>query len=121
MIRAAAKNHDDVAVIVDADDYAPLLEALQAGGTSLDFRRRLAAKAYARTAAYDAAISNWFARAAQRYGAHLSRLRRQARRGACAKARTPHQTAAFYRSPEQRPGVATARQLKASSYLQQHQ
>ena len=61
MIRAAAKNHDDVAVIVDANDYAPLLEALTAGGTTLDFRRRLAAKAYARTAAYDAAISNWFA------------------------------------------------------------
>src|SRR6187431_2327748 len=60
MIRAAAKNHDDVAVIVDAEDYAPLLEALAAGGTGLDFRRKLAAKAYARTAAYDAAISNWF-------------------------------------------------------------
>src|SRR6187431_3593806 len=60
MIRAAAKNHDDVAVIVEAVDYAPLLEALKAGGTGLDFRRKLAAKAYARTAAYDAAISNWF-------------------------------------------------------------
>ena len=61
MIRAAAKNHDDVAVIVDAADYEPLLDALKAGGTTLDFRRRLATKAYARTATYDAAISNWLA------------------------------------------------------------
>ena len=82
MIRAAAKNHDDVAVIVDADDYAPLLDALKAGGTSLDFRRRLAAKAYARTAAYDAAISNWFAAQLNDTAPTYPRLRRQARRSA---------------------------------------
>src|SRR5580693_3338194 len=64
MIRAAAKNHDDVAVLVDAADYAAVLDELvQHGGmTTLALRRRLAAKAYARTAAYDAAIANWFAR-----------------------------------------------------------
>jgi phosphoribosylaminoimidazolecarboxamide formyltransferase/IMP cyclohydrolase len=63
MIRAAAKNHGDVAVIVDPEDYGALLAALKAnaGATTLDLRKRLAAKAYARTAAYDAAISNWFA------------------------------------------------------------
>ena len=63
MIRAAAKNHDDVAVLVDAGDYAALLDELTAhnGMTTLTLRRRLAAKAYARTAAYDAAIANWFA------------------------------------------------------------
>src|SRR5689334_3628375 len=63
MIRAAAKNHNDVAVVVDAQDYAPLLEELKAqnGATTLTLRKHLAAKAYARTAAYDAAISNWFA------------------------------------------------------------
>src|SRR5208282_1682337 len=63
MIRAAAKNHDDVAVVVEASDYAAVLEELAAhkGATTLTLRRRLAAKAYARTAAYDAAISNWFA------------------------------------------------------------
>src|SRR4030095_13674620 len=63
MIRAAAKNHNDVAVVVEADDYAPLLAELAAndGSTTLGLRRKLAAKAYARTAAYDAAISNWFA------------------------------------------------------------
>ena len=63
MIRAAAKNHADVAVVVEPEDYAALLAELSAhaGSTTLAFRKRLAAKAYARTAAYDAAISNWFA------------------------------------------------------------
>jgi phosphoribosylaminoimidazolecarboxamide formyltransferase/IMP cyclohydrolase len=61
MIRAAAKNHDDVAVVVEAGDYAAVQAELtqHAGATTLALRRRLAAKAYARTAAYDAAISNW--------------------------------------------------------------
>lgn len=61
MIRAAAKNHADVAVVVDPADYAALLDELaQHGGmTTLALRRKLAAKAYARTAAYDAAIANW--------------------------------------------------------------
>src|SRR5712675_1063525 len=63
MIRAAAKNHDDVAVVVEPQDYRAVLDELAAnqGATTLALRRRLAAKAYARTAAYDAAISNWFA------------------------------------------------------------
>src|SRR5215467_6760762 len=63
MIRAAAKNYADVAVIVDAEDYAALLAELNAhnGATTLALRKKLAAKAYGRTAAYDAAISNWFA------------------------------------------------------------
>src|SRR3569833_2585229 len=64
MIRAAAKNHDDVAVVVEAQDYKAVLDELAAnnGAPTLKLRRRLAAKAYARTAAYDAAISNWFNR-----------------------------------------------------------
>jgi len=111
MIRAAAKNHDDVAVIVDAEDYAPLLDALKAGGTTLDFRRKLAAKAYARTAAYDAAISNWFAEQlndnAPAYRAFGGRLAEALRYG-----ENPHQSAAFYKSPERRYGVATARQVQ---------
>src|SRR3981189_1023130 len=63
MIRAAAKNHDDVAVVVEAADYQAVLHQLATnqGATTLTLRRRLAAKAYARTGAYDAAISNWFA------------------------------------------------------------
>jgi phosphoribosylaminoimidazolecarboxamide formyltransferase/IMP cyclohydrolase len=111
MIRAAAKNHDDVAVIVDAEDYASLLDALKAGGTTLGFRRKLAAKAYARTAAYDAAISNWFAEqlndVAPTWRAVGGRLAEALRYG-----ENPHQSAAFYRSPERRAGVATARQVQ---------
>ncbi len=80
MIRAAAKNHDDVAVVVEAADYQAVLDELAAnkGATTLELRRRLAAKAYARTAAYDAAISNWFARSAQERRAGFPRLRRPA-------------------------------------------
>ena len=80
MIRAAAKNHDDVAVVVEAQDYQAVLDELAAnkGATTLALRRRLAAKAYARTAAYDAAISNWFAAAAQDRRAGFPRLRRPA-------------------------------------------
>src|SRR5260370_28563133 len=63
MIRAAAKNHADVAVVVDPSDYEVVLTELRdhGGATTLQLRRRLAAKAYARTGVYDAAISNLFA------------------------------------------------------------
>ena len=113
MIRAAAKNHDDVAVVVEAADYQAVLDELAAnkGATTLTLRRRLAAKAYARTAAYDAAISNWFARElktdAPDFRAFGGRLIQALRYG-----ENPHQTAAFYRTPDKRPGVATARQLQ---------
>ena len=113
MIRAAAKNHDDVAVIVEPSDYAALLDELKAnkGATTLDLRKRLAAKAYARTAAYDAAISNWFADTlkdnAPAFRAIGGRLAEALRYG-----ENPHQNAAFYRTPEQRFGVSTARQLQ---------
>ncbi len=113
MIRAAAKNHDDVTVVVEPQDYALLLAELtqHAGMTTLALRRRLAAKAYARTAAYDAAISNWFAREladpAPAYRAVAGVLIEALRYG-----ENPHQSAAFYRTPETRFGVATARQLQ---------
>src|SRR6516164_4749836 len=113
MIRAAAKNHGDVAVVVEASDYHSVLEELAAnsGATTLSLRRRLAAKAYARTAAYDAAISNWFAgelkTEAPDFRAFGGRLIQPLRYG-----ENPHQTAAFYRAPDSRPGVATARQLQ---------
>src|SRR6476619_7233078 len=113
MIRAAAKNHDDVAVVVEAQDYqaVPAELAANKGSTSLTLRRRLAAKAYARTAAYDAAISNWFARElkndAPDFRAFGGRLIQPLRYG-----ENPHQTAAFYRMADSRPGVATARQLQ---------
>lgn len=62
MVRSAAKNHNDVAVVMDPDDYAVVLDEIKQGGTSLATRERLAEKAFARTAAYDAAISMYFAR-----------------------------------------------------------
>ncbi|HTZ01034.1 MAG TPA: bifunctional phosphoribosylaminoimidazolecarboxamide formyltransferase/IMP cyclohydrolase [Xanthobacteraceae bacterium] len=113
MIRAAAKNHDDVAVVVEPGDYAALLDELKRhdGGTTLSLRRRLAAKAFARTAAYDAAIGNWFAAAlgdiAPDYRAFGGRLIEKLRYG-----ENPHQAAAFYRAAGKRFGVATARQAQ---------
>ena len=113
MIRAAAKNHDDVAVVVEPQDYQAVLDELAAnqGATTLSLRRNLAAKAYARTAAYDAAISNWFAAEikteAPDFRAFGGRLIQALRYG-----ENPHQNAAFYRTPDKRAGVATARQLQ---------
>jgi phosphoribosylaminoimidazolecarboxamide formyltransferase / IMP cyclohydrolase len=113
MIRAAAKNHADVAVLVEAGDYAVVLAELaqHGGATTLALRKKLAAKAYARTGAYDAAISNWLAArlddpapAWRAVGGHLIEPLRYGE--------NPHQSAAFYRTPDVRPGVATARQLQ---------
>lgn len=113
MIRAASKNHAFVTVVVDPGDYARLIDEMSAndGATTADFRTRLAAKAYARTGSYDAAISSWFAN-------HLGdtfpdrtvmsgSLRQVLRYG-----ENPHQQAAFYTNAENRPGIATAEQLQ---------
>src|SRR5262249_4564684 len=113
MIRAGAKNPADVAVVVEPVDYAAVLSALDThgGATTLGLRRRLAAKAYARTAAYDAAIANWFAarleEAAPSFRAFGGRLIEALRYG-----ENPHQSAAFYGTPDKRFGVASARQLQ---------
>ena len=113
MIRAAAKNHAYVAVVVDPQDYVELLETLAAHGGALpySFRQKLAAKAYGRTATYDAAISGWFA---DRLGIEDpewrgfgGRLRESLRYG-----ENPHQQAGFYLTGEARSGVASARQLQ---------
>jgi phosphoribosylaminoimidazolecarboxamide formyltransferase / IMP cyclohydrolase len=113
MIRAAAKNHADVAVVVDPSDYAVVLAELRqhGGATTLALRRKLAAKAYARTAVYDAAIADWFADqlsdpapAFRAVGGHLLEPLRYGE--------NPHQSAAFYRTSESRAGVATARQVQ---------
>ncbi|MFD2251748.1 phosphoribosylaminoimidazolecarboxamide formyltransferase/IMP cyclohydrolase [Pseudochelatococcus lubricantis] len=113
MIRAAAKNHADVAVIVDPADYEALLAELAANGgaTTLPLRRRLAQKAYARTAAYDAAVSNWFA-GIEGIGTPDFRAIGGRRALDLRYGENPHQQAAFYATPEQRPGVSTARQLQ---------
>jgi phosphoribosylaminoimidazolecarboxamide formyltransferase/IMP cyclohydrolase len=113
MIRAAAKNHADVAVIVDPEDYAMVVSEMAAhgGGLTLSLRKKLAAKAYARTAAYDAAIANWFADAlgeqAPAWRSFGGRRGEPLRYG-----ENPHQRGAFYRLPEKRFGVATARQVQ---------
>lgn len=113
MIRAAAKNFNDVAVVIAVEDYALILAELQEnhGATRLSLRRALAQKAYARTAAYDAAISNWLADAigetAPAFRAFGGRYAGDLRYG-----ENPHQPAALYISPPERAGVATARQLQ---------
>jgi phosphoribosylaminoimidazolecarboxamide formyltransferase/IMP cyclohydrolase len=119
MIRAGAKNHAHVAVVVDPSDYGPLLAELDATGgqTTLAFRQALAQAAFARTAAYDAAVSNWMAEAigedAPRRRVFAGTLAQTLRYG-----ENPHQQAAFYRDGSGRPGVATALQVqgKALSY-----
>ena len=111
MIRAAAKNHADVAVVVEPADYNAVLADLDAhgGAVTLTLRRRLAQTAFARTAAYDAAISNWLAggEATPAFRAIGGALVEPMRYG-----ENPHQSAAFYRTPDTRAGVATARQVQ---------
>jgi phosphoribosylaminoimidazolecarboxamide formyltransferase/IMP cyclohydrolase len=112
MIRAAAKNYGFIAVATDVEDMAAILEDAKAhGGTTLALRKRLAAKAFARTAAYDAAISSWYAEqldeAAPAWRSLGGKLKQSLRYG-----ENPHQTAAFYTTGEQRFGVATAKQLQ---------
>ena len=114
MVRSAAKNHAFVAIVTDPADYAALLEQLDAnGGTTLELRKRLAAKAYALTAAYDSTISQWFAFADQgeRWPASWTRastLKMPLRYG-----ENPHQQAALYLpvGPAAR-GVAQAEQIQ---------
>jgi phosphoribosylaminoimidazolecarboxamide formyltransferase/IMP cyclohydrolase len=109
MIRAAAKNHAHVTVVTDPEDYGALLTEMDAqnGGTRLQFRQRQAQIAYARTAAYDAAVSGWMAGAldmpAPRRRSLSGRLAQTLRYG-----ENPHQSAAFYTDGSARPGVATA-------------
>ena len=111
MIRSAAKNHADVVVLTDPAQYPALHEALAQGGTTRALRTRLAAEAYARTAAYDAAIAAWFARdEAFPPRMTLSGERRQILR----YGENPHQQAAFYATEPSRPGVATASQVQGT-------
>jgi phosphoribosylaminoimidazolecarboxamide formyltransferase/IMP cyclohydrolase len=116
MVRAAAKNHERVAVVVDPSDYTSVLEDMAASdGVSLARRKQLAAKAFAHTAAYDSAVASYLGRvtedAAAEYPQALAlhfRKRLDLRYG-----ENPHQTAAFYTVPDS-PGasVGTATQLQ---------
>jgi len=113
LIRGASKNHNDVTVVVDVVDYQAVMESMSANGgaTPLELRRNLAATAYARTGAYDAAISAWFAgqigETFPRRVVVAGELKQGLRYG-----ENPHQKAAFYVTGDQRPGIATARQLQ---------
>ncbi len=113
MIRAAAKNHNDVTVIVDNEDYDLVLAEMDAhhGATQIETRKKLAQKAYARTSAYDSAISNWLAEALDidmpTYRAVGGKLQQSLRYG-----ENPHQKAGFYVNGELRPGVSTAKQIQ---------
>ncbi|MGH8203967.1 MAG: bifunctional phosphoribosylaminoimidazolecarboxamide formyltransferase/IMP cyclohydrolase, partial [Steroidobacteraceae bacterium] len=97
MLRAAAKNHERVTVLVDPADYAGVLAELRAGGVGEATRRRLAAKAFAHTAHYDALVSGWLRRqqADASFPDELAagfRKKQDLRYG-----ENPHQSAAFYR------------------------
>ncbi|MEO9336317.1 bifunctional phosphoribosylaminoimidazolecarboxamide formyltransferase/IMP cyclohydrolase [Mesorhizobium sp. SB112] len=113
MVRASAKNHAYVGIVTDPEDYASVLNALElnTGSLSLEFRQKLAAKAFSRTAAYDAAISAWFAETLEiehpswrAFGGKLDSVMRYGE--------NPHQSAGFYKTGDKRPGVATAHQLQ---------
>ncbi|HPJ71187.1 MAG TPA: bifunctional phosphoribosylaminoimidazolecarboxamide formyltransferase/IMP cyclohydrolase, partial [bacterium] len=108
LLRAAAKNWEDVVVLCDPDDYAPVLAALSRGGVPADFRRRLAAKAFALTARYDAEIAAWMEGEEFPPGVCCGYgLSRRLRYG-----ENPHQRAALYAGgPGAGAGLAAARQL----------
>ncbi|MDU8928024.1 bifunctional phosphoribosylaminoimidazolecarboxamide formyltransferase/IMP cyclohydrolase [Alisedimentitalea sp. MJ-SS2] len=111
MIRAAAKNYAHVTVVVDVEDYDKLLGDMDQhdNATCPKFRRKLAQRAYARTAAYDAAVSTWMADAIG-----VDTPRRRAIAGTLAQTlrygENPHQSASFYTDGSNRPGVSTAQQ-----------
>ncbi|MBB2902335.1 phosphoribosylaminoimidazolecarboxamide formyltransferase/IMP cyclohydrolase [Kineococcus radiotolerans] len=121
MVRAAAKNHPSVAVVVDPARYGDVLAAVAAGGFDLPARKRLAAAAFAHTAAYDTAVAGWFAEQTLSEedggwpavtGVALERA------DVLRYGENPHQQAAVYVDPTAAPGIAQAVQLhgKAMSY-----
>lgn len=113
MIRAAAKNHEDVAVVVDPADYATIITEMQAhnGAVAAETRRKLAAKAYARTAAYDTLVSSWLSGVSGE-GDFPSYLLDAQRASALRYGENPHQAAAVYQRIEARGGIANAVQLQ---------
>ncbi|MDQ6649322.1 MAG: bifunctional phosphoribosylaminoimidazolecarboxamide formyltransferase/IMP cyclohydrolase [Actinomycetota bacterium] len=115
MVRAAAKNHPSVAVVVDPARYGEVVEAVNAGGFPLAARRALAAAAFAHTAAYDVAVASWFARPDEFPPFMAVALERAE---VLRYGENPHQAAALYVDHDAPPGLAQAEQLhgKAMSY-----
>lgn len=112
MIRAAAKNHDGVGVVTSSDDYPAVLDEIRNnGGLTYAMRQRLAAKAYARSAAYDGAIAGWMQRTLKLdepdWFSVAGKKKQSLRYG-----ENPHQDAAFFSTADARPGVASARQVQ---------
>ncbi|RNL82299.1 bifunctional phosphoribosylaminoimidazolecarboxamide formyltransferase/IMP cyclohydrolase [Halostreptopolyspora alba] len=125
MVRASAKNHASVAVVTDPSSYDDVLEAVRAGGFTMEQRKRLAAMAYAHTASYDAAVSTWFAtryapdEVAERTGWPDFYATAHERATTLRYGENPHQDAALYRVDDPSgPGLAGAEQLhgKEMSY-----
>ena len=114
MVRAAAKNHPNVAVVVSPARYPEILEAVANGGTTLELRKRLASEAFAHTAAYDVAVASWFASTyspvdAEQFPVFLGATWERA--DILRYGENPHQPAALYVSGDPRPGLARAEQL----------
>jgi len=112
MIRAAAKNHNGVGVITSTEDYSSVLTEIQEkGGLTYATRQKLAATAYARTAAYDSAIANWMQQELEitepKWFSVAGEIKQSLRYG-----ENPHQYATFYKSAQTRPGVASATQIQ---------
>lgn len=110
MVRSAAKNYGFVTIVTEPADYSVIAaEMAEQGGTSGDTRKKMAAKAYARTAAYDTAISAWYA---EQYGEtfpdRISVTGTKVQE--CRYGENPHQVAAFYANGEERAGISTATQ-----------
>jgi phosphoribosylaminoimidazolecarboxamide formyltransferase/IMP cyclohydrolase len=120
MVRAAAKNHPSVAVVVSPARYEGLLAAVRAGGTTLEQRTQLAAEAFAHTASYDLAVATWCASTLVDEPAWWPSFAGQAleRREVLRYGENPHQRAALYLDPDEPPGLAQAEQLhgKPMSY-----
>ena len=115
MVRSAAKNHAHVCVVTDPADYSEVIAELDrsAGATSLDLRRRLAAKAFALTASYDSAIASWFAFADQQQSFPATLPVALTKSAELRYGENPHQSAALY-LPQSRAvaGIAGARQVQ---------
>ncbi|MEY3734328.1 MAG: bifunctional phosphoribosylaminoimidazolecarboxamide formyltransferase/IMP cyclohydrolase [Actinomycetota bacterium] len=120
MVRASAKNHASVAVVVDPNRYAEVVEAVAEGGFTLDQRRRLAAEAFAHTASYDVAVATWMGNVVAPDGSGFPVWLGQAweRQAVLRYGENPHQSAAVYAADFSRPGLARAEQIhgKEMSY-----
>jgi len=111
MLRAAAKNHDFVTVLTDPTDYEALLTEISEGGVTFATRQKLAAKTYAMTAAYDSAISNWFAgQLSEQFPVNLTVS--ATRVDTLRYGENPHQLAAVYSDGTNRAGALNAKQLQ---------